>query len=153
MTSKHHRAALAILTACFLNACATEFSLTPPVAPAALPIVVDVDAVRAAADTSDAVTFETIAETAHSTTAVVTIHGQVPPHVHVHSDEAIYVLSGRGELLLDAVWQEVEAGAWIHVPQGLPHAYVNRAPGGSVVLVTYTPRFVEGDRVPIDYAR
>ena len=38
-----------------------------------------------------------------------------------------------------------------HIPRRVPHAYVNRAPEGTVAISVFTPEFISGDRVPVPF--
>lgn len=50
----------------------------------------------------------------------------VPPHIHPHQDEFIYVLEGRFDLLLDGREHYAEPGDLICLPKGVPHGIFNK---------------------------
>nr|WP_099912846.1 cupin domain-containing protein [Puniceibacterium antarcticum] len=50
----------------------------------------------------------------------------VPPHIHPHQDEFIYVLEGRFDLLLNGVEAYAEPGDLIRLPMGIPHGIFNK---------------------------
>ncbi|KMK67933.1 cupin domain-containing protein [Puniceibacterium sp. IMCC21224] len=50
----------------------------------------------------------------------------VPPHIHPHQDEFIYVLEGRFDLLLNGVEAYAEPGDVIRLPMGIPHGIFNK---------------------------
>ncbi|SNR51447.1 cupin domain-containing protein [Puniceibacterium sediminis] len=50
----------------------------------------------------------------------------VPPHIHPHQDEFIYVLEGRFDLLLNGVETYAEPGDLIRLPMGIPHGIFNK---------------------------
>ena len=51
----------------------------------------------------------------------------VPPHVHPHQDEYIYVLEGRIDLILDGKTQVAHTGDLVRMPRGIPHAFFNNS--------------------------
>ena len=55
----------------------------------------------------------------------------VPPHVHPHQDEYIYVLEGRIDLILDRKTTSASVGDLVRMPRGIPHAFFNN-PGAPV---------------------
>ncbi len=147
---------LAILLLPTLAACDSlcyGFSVVPPEETRRTPMKIDTEAELSHAPVGDPAVIPLLSGAPRSSVVLVTVQDRVPPHIHKHSDETIYILEGEGDLLLDQEWIKVKAGMLVYVPMNVPHAYINRAPGGSVVLATYTPPFVEGDRVPIAEAR
>lgn len=60
----------------------------------------------------------------HATFPVETF---VPPHVHPHQDEYIFVLDGRIDLLLDGRKTSAAAGDLVRMPRGIPHAFFNNS--------------------------
>lgn len=57
--------------------------------------------------------------------AVTPPGGGVPPHVHQHEDEVIYVLGGEYEFMLGSKKFKATAGAVINFPRRVPHAFTN----------------------------
>jgi mannose-6-phosphate isomerase-like protein (cupin superfamily) len=51
----------------------------------------------------------------------------VPPHVHPHQDEYIFVLEGRIDLILDGNTTAAAAGDLVRMPRGIPHAFFNNS--------------------------
>ena len=51
----------------------------------------------------------------------------VPPHIHPHQDEFVYVLSGRYDLWLDGKDFTATAGDLVRMPRGLPHGIFNKS--------------------------
>ena len=51
----------------------------------------------------------------------------VPPHVHPHQDEYIYVISGRIDLLLNGEERSASTGDVVRMPRGIPHAFFNNS--------------------------
>lgn len=61
------------------------------------------------------------------------------PHRHPHSQEAIYVVRGRGTLWEDGVARKFEAGDCALIEPGVAHATLPD-PGTSMELVCFFPR-------------
>lgn len=71
----------------------------------------------------------------------------VPMHRHLHSEETVLVLSGRGTLELDGGTRDLEPGDLVVVPRNTPHGFTP-TDGPAVVLSIFAPALREGDRVP-----
>jgi len=56
-----------------------------------------------------------------------------PPHVHPHTTETFEVLQGEFEVLVEAQWQAVQAGASAAVEPGVRHTFRNHS-GAEVVI-------------------
>jgi quercetin dioxygenase-like cupin family protein len=69
----------------------------------------------------------------------------VPPHVHQHEDEIIEVIEGRYEFMLGGQTQTVTAGALVHFPRRIPHAFRNigSTPGRTLWTVIPGANFEE----------
>jgi quercetin dioxygenase-like cupin family protein len=65
--------------------------------------------------------------------------GERNPHVHPHSHEAMYVLSGAGTLWEDGRTERVEAGDAILIPPNTPHATISD-PEAPLRLACFFPR-------------
>ena len=78
----------------------------------------------------------------HATFPVETF---VPPHVHPHQDEYIFVLAGRIDLILDGGRQTAGAGDLVRMPRGIPHAFYNNSGAPATALFWAAPsgRLVE----------
>jgi quercetin dioxygenase-like cupin family protein len=85
-----------------------------------------------------------------------------PLHVHPHSDETFYVLSGEIRVHLDGVDHHVKAGGIAMAARGVPHAFMVTSPTAEV-LYLHTPgacaSFYRGasqqltDDRPVDFER
>jgi quercetin dioxygenase-like cupin family protein len=64
---------------------------------------------------------------------------RTPVHVHHRTDETFYVLSGRLSLWTDGRVHELEAGDYVHIPRGVPHAQGNRGEAPAHLLMTVSP--------------
>ena len=49
----------------------------------------------------------------------------IPPHVHQHEDEVIFVVEGEYAIVLGAEVFTAKAGATLHFPRGTPHGFQN----------------------------
>jgi quercetin dioxygenase-like cupin family protein len=63
----------------------------------------------------------------------------VPPHVHEHEDEAIYVVSGELDVMLGDTRTRAGAGAVLDFARGTPHAFWNVGATAAVTVWTITP--------------
>lgn len=59
-------------------------------------------------------------------------------HRHPHSEEIVYVASGRGHVWIDGAPHPVQAGDIIHIPRGALHATIP-APEVAMELVCFFP--------------
>jgi len=59
------------------------------------------------------------------TDSTVPPQGGPPPHVHHREDEAFWILEGELEVTVGEKRFIARAGAYIHLPRGVPHAYRN----------------------------
>lgn len=149
MTRARTRTLAALAATALLPACSTlfdHFSVVPPEETARPPLVIDAAAKLRAPPTGDPAIIPLLEHAPRSSVALVVVKGRVDPHLHERSDETVYVLEGEGDLLLDREWRHVSAGTLVHVPMGVAHAFVNRHPERTVVLSTFTPPLVPGDR-------
>ena len=82
----------------------------------------------------------------------------VPEHIHHRNDEAFYVLEGQFRVTVAGQDHNLEPGAFVFVPRGVRHHWVNSGDGPARILLTFTPGgmdqyFVEMDpllRGPMD---
>ena len=51
----------------------------------------------------------------------------VPPHIHPHQEEFVYMLSGRLDVLLDGQPGQAEPGDLVRLPRGVPHGLFNKS--------------------------
>lgn len=155
MIRRHARlAALLLLSA--LGGCDSlfyGFSIIPPEEPPRPPMIIDTQQALESPPVGDPAVMPLLRGAPRSSVSLVTVKDRTPPHYHHHSDKTIYLIEGHGDMLLDQEWQPVHAGMLIHIPMNVPHSFVNRAAGSSLLLVTYTPGFVDGDQVEVQEAR
>lgn len=63
----------------------------------------------------------------------------VPPHIHHRNDEAFYVLDGRLQLTVAGQDYDLEPGAFVFVPRGVRHKWVNSSSQPARIMLTFTP--------------
>jgi quercetin dioxygenase-like cupin family protein len=91
-------------------------------------------------------------------------HAGPPPHVHLHEDEAYYVLSGEFDFLQGDRTIHALPGEFIHFARGTLHTYKNAGTEPGLLLAIFTPSGVEhyfeemdrlarADAIDIDSAR
>jgi quercetin dioxygenase-like cupin family protein len=78
----------------------------------------------------------------------------IPPHVHQHEDEVIFITEGEYAIVLGAEVFTAKAGATLHFPRGTPHGFQNvgATPGKTLWQVTpganFEPFFDELGALP-----
>lgn len=68
-----------------------------------------------------------VSEDSFSWHATFPVETFVPPHMHPHQDEYIFVLDGRIDLLLGGKKTSAGAGDLVRMPRGIPHAFFNNS--------------------------
>jgi len=63
----------------------------------------------------------------------------IPPHVHSQEDEIIQVTVGEFDVMLGGKTQRARAGALIHFPRRIPHAFQNVGAATGKTLWTVIP--------------
>jgi quercetin dioxygenase-like cupin family protein len=70
--------------------------------------------------------------------------GQGPPlHTHDDADESWYLLAGQLDFRLGEDVRRAPAGAFVFVPRGTPHCFVNVGAEPARILVVFTPSGME----------
>ena len=69
----------------------------------------------------------------------VTPHGGPPLHVHHDRDETVHVQRGRFKVRVGEDEHVLEAGGFVYMPMGLPHAFLNLTDQPAELIVTYAP--------------
>lgn len=59
-----------------------------------------------------------------STTFLIVVKTQVKLHKHTSHTENVYVLEGRGKMLLGEAWIEIGPGDLLFIPQNTPHKVI-----------------------------
>ena len=65
-------------------------------------------------------------------------------HVHDASEEVIYIVSGKGQLVTDEGSVDLEPGTSVYIPMGLLHQTVSRGPGPLELVSVFSPPVVPG---------
>ncbi len=73
----------------------------------------------------------------------VPVQGGPPPHIHLHEDEAYYVLDGEFEFLHGDRVVNASAGAFVHFSRGALHTYRNVGTEPGRLLAIFSPAGVE----------
>ncbi|MEE9427266.1 MAG: cupin domain-containing protein [Paracoccaceae bacterium] len=63
----------------------------------------------------------------------------VPPHIHPHQDEFLYILEGRFDFVLDGKELFAEPGDLVHMPMGIPHGIFNKTDSDIKTLFWVSP--------------
>jgi quercetin dioxygenase-like cupin family protein len=61
----------------------------------------------------------------------------VPEHVHAKEAEILWIVSGKGEMMVDGQPVAVESGMAVHIPAGSKHSF--KTEGGVTAVQFYTP--------------
>jgi mannose-6-phosphate isomerase-like protein (cupin superfamily) len=69
-------------------------------------------------------------------------------HVHEHSEQFFFVLTGVASLEVNGIVNKLEPQQGFHVPAGVPHQLMNEHTENLVFIVTSTPPS-HGDRVDL----
>ncbi len=69
--------------------------------------------------------------------------GGPPPHIHLHEEEAYYVLEGKFEFVHGEITTPAETGAFVHFSRGVLHTYKNVGNTPGRLLAIYSPAGVE----------
>ena len=74
-----------------------------------------------------------------------------PGHIHEKEEEMVYVLEGRGEMVLDGFVEEIREGTFICIPSGIEHSVNNTGDKTVKLLYVFSPPLIIGayqDRSP-----
>jgi len=66
-------------------------------------------------------------------------HGGPPLHVHHDRDETVHVQRGRFKVRVGEEDYVLEAGGFVYMPMGLPHAFLNLTDQPAELIVTFAP--------------
>src|SRR5262249_21784620 len=66
-----------------------------------------------------------------------------PTHIHTSETEAFYILEGAFDIQIGDRTETLSAGAFVHFPRGIPHAYQNARTAPSRALVLAIPGGLE----------
>lgn len=82
-------------------------------------------------------------ECSHISTLILEIipGAQAPIHTHEKELDAIYIISGEGSAYINGSWQEIQAGDYLYVPQGVEHGVKNTGESNLLLLAIHNPPF------------
>ncbi|MFH0987137.1 MAG: cupin domain-containing protein [Candidatus Micrarchaeota archaeon] len=69
------------------------------------------------------------------------------PHFHRKSDEIYYIASGKGKVMLNNSYEEIEKGDAIFVPRNTIHALVNENNEEMHILALMKPPYSDDDMI------
>ena len=67
-----------------------------------------------------------------------------PIHIHGTGDEAVYVIEGNIEFLLEGKTVKSSGGSIIFIPKGTAHNLANLGPGTARIIIVHSPPGFEG---------
>lgn len=70
---------------------------------------------------------------------ITDIGSMIPKHVHENEEEAMFIISGRGKLILEDGEQELHPGMAIYMPPGVEHSIVNTGEEELKLVWVYVP--------------
>ena len=70
---------------------------------------------------------------------ITDVGSMIPNHVHQSEEEAMFIISGRGKLVVGEEEQEVGAGMAIYMPPGVEHSLVNTGNEELKLVWVYAP--------------
>lgn len=62
-----------------------------------------------------------------------------PPHIHHSEDEAVFVIEGELEFIVNGLEITASTGTVVHIPRGALHSFRNAKSTSSRLLTVYTP--------------
>ena len=66
-------------------------------------------------------------------------HAGPPLHVHHDRDETLHVQSGRFKVKVGEQERILEAGGFVYMPTGLPHAFLNLTDQSAELIIVFAP--------------
>ncbi len=74
-------------------------------------------------------------------TNVTEVGSRIPAHAHENEEEAMFIISGKGTLILNGGEEEIpiEAGTAIFAPKGVAHEIVNTGNEPMKIIWAYSP--------------
>lgn len=90
-----------------------------------------------------------ISDSPEQTSFLIWIKKEVPLHKHAHHTENIYVISGRGEMILNDEKFVIQKGDFFTIPKNVAHGLKVLSSTPVKVLSIQSPHFDGSDRIPI----
>lgn len=98
----------------------------------------------------DNVSVVKIEDTQAAGSFLIQVRDQVPPHYHESHTEHVYIIEGRGIMLLNDRLIEIKPGNIITLPPGTVHAVKRKGDVPLKVLSVQSPQFTGSDRTPVE---
>lgn len=90
-----------------------------------------------------------ISDSPEQTSFLIWIKKDVPLHKHAFHTENIYVISGKGEMILGDEKFVIQKGDFFTIPKNTPHALKVLSNVPVKVLSIQSPQFDGSDRIPV----
>lgn len=91
-----------------------------------------------------------ISDNDEQTSFVIWVKENVRLHKHEHHSENIYVLSGKGEMIINDEIFVIKKGDYFNIPKNTPHALKVLSSSPVKVLSIQSPKFEGKDRIFLD---
>lgn len=91
-----------------------------------------------------------ISDDPNQSSFVIWIKKSVRLHKHVDHSENIYILGGKGEMIIGETKLQVKKGDYFNIPKDTPHALNVLSSSPVQVLSIQSPRFLGTDRIYLD---
>lgn len=91
-----------------------------------------------------------ISDSPEQTSFLIWIKKEVPLHKHAFHTENIYVIAGRGEMILNDEKFVIQKGDFFTIPKNAPHGLKVLSSTPVKVLSIQSPHFDGSDRIPVN---
>lgn len=91
-----------------------------------------------------------ISDSEEQSTFIIWVQKKVRLHKHAHHTENIYVISGKGEMILGDEKFVIKKGDFFTIPKGTPHGLNVLSSKPVKVLSIQSPKFTGKDRIFIN---
>jgi len=91
-----------------------------------------------------------VSDSNEQTSFIIWVHNDVRLHKHAHHTENIYVISGKGEMILGDEKFVIQKGDFFTIPKGTPHGLNVLSSAPVKVLSIQSPKFTGADRIFIN---
>lgn len=91
-----------------------------------------------------------VSDSDEQTSFIIWVHNDVRLHKHAHHTESIYVISGKGEMILGDEKFVIQKGDFFTIPKGTPHGLNVLSSAPVKVLSIQSPKFTGADRIFIN---
>lgn len=77
---------------------------------------------------------------------ITAVGSMIPDHSHDNEEEGMFIISGKGKLIVEGEEQELHPGMAIYVPPGVKHSIVNTGKEELKLVWVYAPPLPEHRR-------